>query len=228
MFEKFLNREIFDKNLLKIIVTAGRENNENYGSVKNEIEQIKNYFKNLKLEEKDLLNSTMLDIGSGTIRFDKYVQAKYKTEVYSLDLDRESLGNEHLHEIMCRVGSEKIDLPDNMFEIIISHGALPENLVKINKENDTIDEMVSKEKLDLFFDEIYRTLKPNGKIKISIASAKYIDNLIYKEKEFNYKKEHIFYKYKDIFIREYLKNKYKDKFKIINIDKNDELIVIEK
>jgi predicted SAM-dependent methyltransferase len=115
-----------------------------------------------------------------------------------------------------------------MFEIIISHGALPENLVEINKENDTIDEMVSKEKLDLFFDEIYRTLKPNGKIKISIASAKYIDNLIYKEKEFNCKKEHIFYKYKDIFIREYLKNKYKDNFKIININKNGDLIVIEK
>jgi hypothetical protein len=30
MFEKFLNREIFDKNLLKIIVTAGRENNTLY------------------------------------------------------------------------------------------------------------------------------------------------------------------------------------------------------
>ena len=115
-----------------------------------------------------------------------------------------------------------------MFGLVISHGALPEVLVKIDKEKNNINETESERELNLFFDESYRILRDFGEIRISISSLNYLNKLINEEDNVKYKQEHFIFKQKQKFIRDYLTSKYKDKLKVIKIDKNSDLIIIEK
>lgn len=109
------------------------------------------YVVGLNLQTSSLDNKTILDIGGGKGNFAREVQDKFgKTRVYNLDPHLEKEGT------IKQVAGLAQELPfkNDTFDLIISFFAIP---LHIEKSSDEI----------IFFEEIFRTLKPGGQARIA-------------------------------------------------------------
>lgn len=119
-----------------------------------EEEVFKGYFYDLELKPEDF-NKIILDVGAGEAQFAKYAKDhNIGSQIYSLEPFQEMLEKEK-----GLIGyAEKIPMPDESFDLIVSNGAIP---------NIYLGEKDVEEKVKKSFSEMLRVLKDEGEIRLA-------------------------------------------------------------